>query len=252
MPWNPQQYHKFQAERSAPFYDLLKLVNIRPGLKAVDLGCGTGELTLQLADSLPGSEVLGLDRSEQMLAKTAAFKRPGLDFRLGDQVALQGQWDLIFSNAALQWSEDHPALVRRLYARLAAGGQMAIQIPSNHEHISHRLIRETAGEEPFHSLLNGYNRLSPVLKIEDYAALFFELGAENILVFEKVYPHVLENADAVLEWVSGTALVPYFEQLGAQKDAFLQTLRLKMRAKMPGSPLFYPFKRTFFSAFKPL
>ncbi|MEP6895987.1 MAG: trans-aconitate methyltransferase, partial [Chloroflexota bacterium] len=48
MPWNPNQYHKFQAERSAPFYDLLALVEVRPNLKAIDLGCGTGELTRQL------------------------------------------------------------------------------------------------------------------------------------------------------------------------------------------------------------
>ena len=49
MPWDPKQYHKFQAERSTPFFDLLALVEIRPDLNVVDLGCGTGELTRQLA-----------------------------------------------------------------------------------------------------------------------------------------------------------------------------------------------------------
>src|SRR5690349_24719753 len=107
MPWNPDQYHKFQAERSAPFFDLLKLVKIRPDMKVVDLGCGTGELTRQLADALPNSQVTGLDQSAEMLEKAAQYASTNLHFELGDQSQLEGTWDLIFSNAALQWTEGH-------------------------------------------------------------------------------------------------------------------------------------------------
>ncbi|RPH55330.1 MAG: methyltransferase domain-containing protein [Chloroflexi bacterium] len=242
MTWNPDQYHKFQAQRSAPFDDLLKLV---------DLGCGTGELTRRLADSLPESLVLGLDSSPQMLAQAEAVKRPGLTFELGDQAGLSGEWDLIFSNAALQWSENHEQLIGHLHARLAKGGQIAVQVPSNHNHSSHRLIIETAQEESFRAILGGFVRYSPVLSLSDYAQLLFDLGAEDIIVFEKVYAHILENSDAVVEWVSGTALVPYFERLGEHKTAFLDVLRDKFRAAMPGQPVFYPFKRTLFSARKP-
>jgi trans-aconitate 2-methyltransferase len=195
--------------------------------------------------------VHGLDNSPHMLEKAEAYKKPGLTFELGDQARLQGSWDLIFSNAALQWSEDHQQLIGNLYSSLAPGGQIAIQVPSNHTHISHKLILETAREEPYRTILNGYTRISPVLKIEEYAQVLFNLGAENIQVFEKVYGHVLENADAVIEWVSGTALVPYFERLGRDKEFFITALRNKYRASMPGSPIFYPFKRTFFSAQKP-
>jgi trans-aconitate methyltransferase len=60
MAWNPEQYHKFRNERSAPFDDLFNLIRIREGLNVVDLGCGTGELTRRLADRLPGSIILGL------------------------------------------------------------------------------------------------------------------------------------------------------------------------------------------------
>ncbi len=251
MPWNPDQYHKFQAERSAPFNDLLQLVEIRPHLKVIDLGCGTGELTLRLAETLPESQVTGLDNSPAMLAKADSVQRAGLTFILGDQSQLTGEWDLIFSNAALQWSENHPDLIRHLYERLAPGGQLAVQVPSNHEHISHRLIRQLAQESPFDGILNGFVRYAPVLSIDEYAQALFQLGADEIIVFEKVYPHVLENADAVVEWVSGTALVPYFERLAAHKDAFLAALRERMRAALPGSPVFYPFRRTLFSARKP-
>lgn len=251
MPWDPKQYHKFQAERSAPFFDLLELVEIRPNLKVVDLGCGTGELTRQLADALPDSNVIGIDSSTQMLEKAASFSSSTLHFEQGDQSQLAGEWDLIFSNAALHWSENHAELIPNLYRRLALGGQIAVQVPSNHNHISHQIYRETASEEPFKSILNGFQRYAPVLSIDEYARLFFESGAEKIIAFEKVYAHVLEDSDAVVEWISGTALVPYFERLGEHKEEFVNAIRAKMRSAMPETPVFYPFRRTLFSARKP-
>jgi trans-aconitate 2-methyltransferase len=251
MPWNPDQYHKFQSERSAPFFDLLKLVNVRQQLKVIDLGCGTGELTRQLADALPNGQVTGLDSSAEMLAKAGQHAGSNLTFMQGHQEDLTGNWDLIFSNAALQWSENHEALIPNLFAKLNSGGQLAVQVPSNHNHISHQLIRETASEEPFRTALNEYNRQSPVLSIEKYADLLFQCGAEEINVFEKVYAHVLENSDAIVEWIKGTALVPYLERLGGEKDSFLQTVRGKLGRALPQSPVFYPFKRTFISARKP-
>ncbi len=251
MPWDPNQYHKFQAERSAPFFDLLALVEIRPKLKVADLGCGTGELTRRLANALPDSNVTGIDSSQQMLDKAASFSSPNLHFEQGNQSQLTGEWDVIFSNAALQWSENHRELIPHLYGKLAPQGQIAVQVPSNHNHISHQIYRETASEEPFKSILNGFQRYAPVLSIDEYARLLFDCGAEDIIVFEKIFPHVLEDSDAVVEWISGTALVPYFERLGNHKEEFVKVIRKKMRAALPESPVFYPFRRTLFSARKP-
>jgi trans-aconitate 2-methyltransferase len=158
---------KFQAERSAPFFDLLALVEIRPDLKVVDLGCGTGELTRHLADTLQNSDVTGLDSSSHMLEKARSLSSPNLHFEHGNQSQLTGEWDLIFSNAALQWSENHAELIPRLYERLMPGGQIAVQVPSNHNHISHQIYRETASEEPFKSILTGFQRYAPVLSIDE-------------------------------------------------------------------------------------
>ena len=251
MPWNPDLYHKFQAERSAPFYDLLTLVDVRSNLQVIDLGCGSGELTRRLADKLPNSRVTGLDSSPQMLEKAGSFVRRGLVFQQGDQSTLTGEWDLIFSNAALQWSENHSELIPFLFDKLKPGGQIAVQVPSNHNHISHQIYRETAEEDMFKFILQGFQRYSPVLTIENYSRILFNCGAEEINIFEKIYPHILENSDAVVEWISGTALVPYFERLGKHKDEFVSSIREKMRITMPDSPVFYPFRRILFSARKP-
>ena len=250
MLWNPDKYHQFQTQRSAPFDDLLNLVDVRPGLKVVDLGCGTGELTRRLADSLPDSDVLGIDASTQMLERTGEYARPGLRFEQGNQAELGGKWDMILSNAALHWSENHKELIPRLFRCLNPGGQIAVQVPSNHNSTAHLTIIEVAGREPFVSALDGWTRKAPVLPIEAYAGLLYWEGAGNVIVFEKVYPHVLENADAIVEWISGTALVPYFERLGDLKDKFVDEIRQGLRTSMPGEPVFFPFRRTFFSARK--
>lgn len=244
MPWDPQQYHKFQAERFAPFEDLARQIRVRPGIRALDLGCGTGELTRRLADMLPESDVLGIDSSPQMLAKAEAQARPGLRFELGDLLDVQGEWDLVFSHAVIQWVDGHEALVPRLLALVRPGGQLAIQQPNNVTHAAHRMITEVAGEAPFREALGGWTRSWPQLALERYAELLFAHGAQDISVTEKVYPHVLADSDAVVEWTRGTALVPYLERLPEDlREPFLARYRELLRPHMPGSPVFYGFRR---------
>jgi trans-aconitate 2-methyltransferase len=249
MLWDPDRYHQFGSERSAPFEDLFRLVKVWEGLRVIDLGCGTGELTQQLADRLPGSDVLGIDASPEMLALAMNLARPGLHFRLDRIETVSGEWDLVFSHASIQWVDDHVALIPRLLSLVTPGGQLAVQLPSNHGHTAHRLITETAGEAPFRQALGGWTRASPVLSIDAYAELLYAHGGREITVFEKVYPHVLENADALADWASGTALVPYFERLPEElHEAFMQRYREKLRRQWPAGPVFYAFRRTLFAA----
>ncbi len=249
MPWDPNQYHKFKEERSAPFADLMALIRMRPGMSVVDLGCGTGELTRRLAELLPESIVLGIDNSPQMLGRARDQARPGLAFALGDIAGLSGEWDLVFSHAAIHWLENHETLLPSLFSCLRPDGQIAIQLPSNHRHSAHTLIIETAREEPFKKALGGWVRQSPVLEIDRYAELLYQCGAEKITVYEKVYPHLLANADALAEWTSGTTLVPYFERLPQDlHDRFLDSYRKKLRGIWPQGPVFYTFRRILMAA----
>lgn len=249
MPWNPDRYHQFKSERAAPFEDLLKLIERRAGLSVVDLGCGPGELTRRLADELPDSDVLGIDTSEEMLERAARDARPGLRFEPGDIATIHGQWDLVFSHAAIQWLDDHESLVPHLMSLVRPGGQLAVQVPSNQRHPALVYIRDTAREEPFATALGGYNRDFPVLTVDRYADLLYESGGTQLTVFEKVYPHVLRDADALADWSLGTALVPYLERLPLElHEPFLTSYREKLRARWPGSPVFYGFRRILFAA----
>jgi trans-aconitate 2-methyltransferase len=200
MPWDPDTYNKFKTERFAPFDDLLKVITVKPALKVIDLGCGTGELTQKLAAYLPGSSVLGIDSSEEMLKQSVKFTTKNCTFKKQDIEAVlneKNQWDIVFSNAALQWVQDHNTLFPRVISMLKTGGQLAIQVPSNNDHYTHVAIKEIAAIEPYRSALRNWARTAPVLKTEAYAQILFDNGVKTITVYEKVYPHVLKDADAL-------------------------------------------------------
>jgi trans-aconitate 2-methyltransferase len=252
MVWNPEQYLTFQSSRFAPFDDLIQLIRVRPGLKVVDLGCGTGELTAKLHEMLPDSQVTGLDSSPEMLAKAGALARPGLTFQLGTVEAVAGAWDLVFSHAVLHWVDDHPQLIPRLVQLVAPGGQLAVQMPANYRHPAHVAIEDIAAEEPFRTGLGGWLRQSPMLEIDAYAELLFRHGAEEITVLEKVYPTVMPDGPAIAEWTRGSTLVPYLERLPLElHEPFLARYRQRLAELFPGSPVYYTFRRILMVASRP-
>ncbi len=239
--WNPDQYEKFKDERKQPFRDPVALIEHRPHMRVVDLGCGTGELTRELHDQLHAEETLGIDSSETMLLKSSAFGNELLRFEQGNIEAFvtDRPYDLIFSNAALHWVPDHEALFRRLTSFLTPKGQIAVQMPANEDHPSHAIAVEVAfsmGEEP---------RRSDVLPLVRYAQLLHRLGFQRQHVRMQVYGHLLESTSAVIEWVRGTLLTDYEKRLGTVKFArFMELYRkLLLDTLEDERPYFYTYKR---------
>lgn len=252
MAWNPEVYNQFKMERSAPFYDLLALVKVRSGLEVIDLGCGTGELTAKIADKLPHSNVLGVDSSAEMLGESVQAGGSTLRFEcipIEEKLENDQQWDVVFSNAALQWIPDHESLFPTIISRVRPGGQMLVQMPDQPHNITNRLLAELAEKSPYAGAYNGWNRASNVLTLDRYAEILFECGCKSMQVFEKVYPLILDNIDALVNWVSGTALLPYLERLPEPlKKAFLNDYRALLHEYFPKRPVFYAFKRILMKA----
>ncbi len=250
--WNPQQYDRFRDQRARPFYDLAAMVERHAEMRVVDLGCGTGQLTAWLHGELGAADTLGVDRSEAMLAASAdhssegvRFERHEIDAFLDEAAAAEASWDLVFSNAALHWLPDHGALWPRVAALVPPGGQLAIQIPANWDHHSHRIAKEVAREEPFATALNGYVYDSPVQAPEWYADQLYRLGFREPRVELRIYPHELPDAAAVIEWVRGSLLTDYQSRL--DEPTFAAYLERYRAALLPvlgtAEPFFYSFKR---------
>ena len=245
--WNPAQYERFRSEREQPFHDLVALITRRPAGRVVDLGCGTGLLTAALHRALSATETIGVNSSEAMLERARTLEGDGLTFEHGDISDLEPTlpFDVVFSNAALQWVGDHPSLLARLTEMLVPGGELAVQVPANFDHVSHTLAADIAREEPFASAMHGYSRTFSVLPPEEYATLLYKLGFVAQTVRLQVYGHVLESPDAVVEWVRGTLLTDYESRMPeAMYHDFVARYREQLNAALGDQrPYFYPFKR---------
>jgi trans-aconitate 2-methyltransferase len=253
--WDPGQYERFAAERAQPFWDLVALVEAQtePGSarRAHDLGCGTGELTAQLAARLGIAEMTGSDSSPAMLARAREHERPGLRFDEQDLArwTSAGDHDLVFANASLQWVPDHQGVLTRWWAALRPGGHLAVQVPANADHASHRVAAAVAAGEPFRSAMGGTIPPDPVaanvLAPEQYAVLLDHLGAEAQHVRLQVYGHVLGSTADVVEWVRGTSLTRIFKVLpAALHEQYVDAYRRRLVDELGDrSPYFYPFKR---------
>jgi trans-aconitate 2-methyltransferase len=245
--WDPAQYGKFQREREQPFFDLLALIRPAPAMCVLDLGCGTGALTRLLHETLAARQTVGLDRSVRMLEAATIHLPAGLRFELGTIEAFSAHeaYDLIFSNAALHWIEDHETLVGRLLGALRPGGQLAFQVPAMHGNLTHTLAEDLAAEEPFQSAFAGWQRPQPVLEPAEYARLFFRAGISAPKVRLVIYPHILPGPEDVVEWMKGTLLTEYERRLGpAQFADFLAAYRERLLDRLERDrPFFFPFKR---------
>jgi trans-aconitate 2-methyltransferase len=236
MTWDPAQYQRFKAERSRPFFDLLGMIKPVYKGRVVDLGCGTGEMTAELHRRLGATETLGIDSSEEMLATSAKYAGEGLRFERGDIASFtaEAKYDVVFSNAALHWLPDHPALFARLTKALRPGGQIAVQMPANHDHPSHLIARKVAEEEPFRAKLEGALLATRVLPPERYAEILYGLGFEERTVRLEVYGHVLTSPAEVVEWVKGATLTPVRARLSAEEyERFLERYKAALLAALP-------------------
>ena len=248
--WDPKQYDKFQLERERPFHDLLALVRPAPGMRVVDLGCGTGKLTRILHERLQARDTLGIDRSARMLESAlAAAPVAGLRFEVQTIDALlggdSGGYDLLFSNAVFQWVDDHETLLGRLASRLAPGGQIAFQVPANHTDPSHLVADELTQVEPFRSAFGGWRRALTVLEPAAYARSLFRHGFADPIVRLIVYPHVLAGPEEVVEWTKGTLLTEYARHLPDDLfERFVKEYRERLMARLDRErPFFFPFNR---------
>jgi len=241
LSWDPDQYLRFKDERAQPFHDLVALIEPRPQMRVVDLGCGTGELTRELHDQFRAIETVGIDSSTSMLDKTPPFATTGLQFEQGtiETYAADRPFDLLFSNAALHWIPDHEGLFAHLMRLLTPEGQLAVQMPSNHDHASHRIAADVAiasGIEP---------REVNVQPPEFYAALLHRLGFARQTVRLQVYGHLLASTADIVEWTKGSTLTPYREALSNEGyELFLAEYKARLLAELGDQrPCFYPFKR---------
>lgn len=253
--WDPEQYLRFADHRLRPALELLARVPLAAPAVVYDLGCGAGNVTRVLAERWPAARIAGIDSSREMLAE-AARADAGIAWVEADLRTWQPDAppDLLYSNAALHWLDDHGELFPRLLGRLRPGGCLAVQMPLSWHLPSHRSMRETLanGGPGGHALGTEALRDAAARNPVGDASRYYDLlagRARTVDVWTTEYLQVLEGDDPVLDWVKGTGLRPILNGLADDERAlFLAEYTRRLRAAYPpradGRTL-YPFQRLF-------
>jgi trans-aconitate 2-methyltransferase len=256
--WDPDQYRHFGDERSRPFFDLLARVATTDPAVVVDLGCGPGALTAELARRWPAAEVRGVDSSAQMIEAAQALPAASsgrLSFALGDVRDWEpgGRVDVIVSNAVLQWVPGHLQVLARWAGFLNEGGWLAVQVPGNFDQPSHAVLRGMVGSPRWRPLLADVqlnrSEASPAEFLEVLAGSGFEVDA-----WETTYLHVLHGENAVVDWYKGTGLRPVLAALPPSPAAeFLAEYTERIATVYPSAPYGtpFPFRRVFAVGHRP-
>lgn len=252
MKWDPLKYVQFGDYRDRPFLDLAGRVQADGPQHVVDLGCGPGNLTAALARRWPDATVVGIDSSEEMLARAAgaAAGQPRLSFRLADIAdwTPTAETDVILTNAALQWVPGHQELLARWLEALRPGAWLAMQVPGNFRAPSHTLMRELAGSPRWSGKLAGVLRGGEsVGEPAEYLRIMLDAGC-TADAWDTTYHQLLAGPDPVLEWVRGTALRPVLAALSAEDgNAFEAEYAAALRTAYPATShgTVFPFRRIF-------
>ena len=252
-PWNPEAYLKFADERTRPAADLAaRILKASPG-SILDVGCGPGNSTRVLRERWPGAEITGLDNSPEMIAQARA-SHPGGAWVLGDAAAYDPgrRFDVVFSNAALQWLPDQEQVLPRLLALAEEDGCLAVQVPAEGSGFR-AALRAVAGRPRWRPALAG---AEDALSFHEAAFYYDQLAprAARVDLWETTYFHVLASHEALLEWYAQTGMRPYLDRLGeADRAAFQAEVLAACRGDYPAAAdgkVLMPFRRVLFVAWK--
>lgn len=194
MKWNSTLYDTSQSFVSEYGNDLITLLPSNKTHCILDLGCGTGDLTMKLSKVC--DEVIGIDGSEEMI-ETAKVKYPHLNFQVMDACFLPwgNKFDIIFSNAVFHWILDQEILLKSIYSALKDGGS---------------LISEFGGYGNISTIESAYKTVVPSYKspfyfptIESYSAILKKTGfcIQEIYDYDRPTP-LSDGRDGLRKWMT--------------------------------------------------
>jgi len=233
--WRPEDYLRFNDERSRPARDLLARIPLDGPELVYDLGCGPGNSTALLHQAYPKATLVGLDTSAAMLAK-ARKDLPQVQFLEADIAAWPGDpnADLLYANASFQWVSDHASVQLRLLKGLKAGGVMALQMPDNLNEPSHRLMRETAESGPWASLLRDAAGSRELIRTPNEYYALLKPYCRSLDIWHTAYNHVLDGVQGIVDFVSTTGLRPYLDPMdAAMRGQFIDAYRNRLAQAYP-------------------
>ena len=238
--WNAADYAANSTVQQAWARELIARLDLRGHEHVLDVGCGDGKVSAEIALAVPRGFVIGIDASPQMIRfARAAFppgKSPNLKFRVMDarKIRVERPFDLVFSNAALHWVDDHQAFLRRAAACLLSGGRLVVSCggKGNAQDVFVALrpeMRLKRWREFFRRIPKPYFFYSPA----DYEKWLPQFGFKTMRIRLVPKDAVYAGRDSFTAWLRTTWL-PYVQRVPENvREDFITAVTDRYLAKHP-------------------
>lgn len=248
--WDANIYNKYKKERMQPSIDLVSRLVGHKFNRIIDVGCGSGMSTKALMEVWKDAQIIGVDLSEDMLQK-AKEELPECTFYQKDcsqRLDEFGTFDLIFSNAFMQWLPNQEEFIANSFQMLNDGGVFATQIPMFHEMPVSQCIVDAEKVIPSERINQvhecHFHCFSPLVY---YDMIVKVTSKVNMWITD--YCHVMEDYEEIMTFLSGSAFRPYIEALNEQQwEQFTDEVRNNLKKMYPvqqNGKILFPFKRCF-------
>ncbi len=227
MRWDAEKYDAVKAPQVDAGKELIAMAKVEDTDSVLDIGCGTGKLTVELAKRASNGIVVGIDPSREMLekAREASADIDNIRFRLipAQLMDFNGRFEVVFSNSALQWVKEQQEVIRLVYQALKKKGRIAFQLPARD---FNRELFDYTGKA---IALLGYERYfsnwQPPWYLpskEEYENVLKEAGFRNISVYYKDYRIIFNYLEEILDWWTSAGLRPYLEELSEKEQEYFK------------------------------
>jgi len=211
-----KKYEKASAHQKEWGTKLIAELDLQGTEQILDLGCGDGTLSAQIADLVPNGEVVGIDASRGMIEAAQTKVRKNLRFLLMDikELNFVERFDLVFSNATLHWIKDHKRLLRNAGRALVKGGSLRFNF-AGEGNCSHffSVIREAMSAEEFAVHFAGFDWPWYMPSVEEYSALMYASEMMSGRVWGENADRYFSDAEEMIKWIDQPSLVPFLAHL---------------------------------------
>jgi len=211
-----EKYAQASAHQKEWGMRLVSELGLTGSERVLDLGCGDGAITAQIADSLPSGSVVGIDASQGMIDATHANERANCRFILMDinNLDFTESFDVVFSNATLHWIKDHRRLYCNVTRFLRAGGRIRFNFGGDGNCVHFfKVIREAMAADDFAPYFADFEWPWYMPSVEEYTQLVKSCGLGDAHVWGEIADRYFPDVESMIGWLEQPSLVPFLEHI---------------------------------------
>jgi trans-aconitate 2-methyltransferase len=221
--WNAEDYARSSAGQQKWARELIAKLHLQGNERLLDIGCGDGKVTAEIASYLPRGTVLGVDSSPEMISLAQSLyptvDYPNLCFQLADASALNfdNEFDVVFSNATLHWVLDHRPVLKGIARSLTPNGKVLLQMGGrgNAARVA-EAMDEVCSRPEWRERFAGFQFPYGFFGLDEYQAWLTEASLVPVRV--ELIPKDMAHADrdAFEGWLRTTWL-PYIQRVAEHR-----------------------------------